>query len=90
MKDICLENYYRDNGKEYSGSYGKESACNAGDPGSVPGLGRSPGEGNGYHSSILVWRIPWTEDPHNLQAHRVTKVRHDGATNIFILYTFEK
>ena len=25
----------------------KESACNAGDPGSVPGLGRSPGEGNG-------------------------------------------
>ena len=27
---------------------GKESACNAGDPGSIPGLGRSPGEGNGY------------------------------------------
>ena len=30
------------------GSAGKESACNAGDLGSVPGLGRSPGEGNGY------------------------------------------
>ena len=30
------------------GSDGKESACNARDPGSVPGLGRSPGEGNGY------------------------------------------
>ena len=29
------------------GSAGKESACNAGDLGSVPGLGRSPGEGNG-------------------------------------------
>ena len=29
------------------GSDGKESACNAGDPGSMPGLGRSPGEGNG-------------------------------------------
>ena len=28
-------------------SDGKESACNVGDPGSVPGLGRSPGEGNG-------------------------------------------
>ena len=27
---------------------GKESACSAGDPGSIPGLGRSPGEGNGY------------------------------------------
>ena len=30
------------------GSDGKESACNAGDLGSVPGLRRSPGEGNGY------------------------------------------
>ena len=30
-----------------SGSAGKESACNAGDLGSIPGLGRSPGEGNG-------------------------------------------
>ena len=29
------------------GSDGKESACNAGDPASIPGLGRSPGEGNG-------------------------------------------
>ena len=30
------------------GSDGKESACNAEDPGSIPGLGRAPGEGNGY------------------------------------------
>ena len=30
------------------GSAGKESACNAGDPGSIPGLGRSPGEGKGH------------------------------------------
>ena len=30
------------------GSDGKETSCNAGDPGSDPGLGRSPGEGNGY------------------------------------------
>ena len=30
------------------GSAGKESACNAGDLGSIPGLGRSPGKGNGY------------------------------------------
>ena len=29
-------------------SAGKESTCNAGDPDSIPGLGRSPGEGNGY------------------------------------------
>ena len=30
------------------GSAGKESACNVGDPGFVPGLGSSPGEGKGY------------------------------------------
>ena len=30
------------------GSAGKQSTCNAGDLGSIPGLGRSPGEGNGY------------------------------------------
>jgi len=42
------------------GSAGKESACNAGDLGSIPGLGRSPGEGKGYHSSILAWKTTWT------------------------------
>ena len=30
------------------GPAGKESACNVGDMGTIPGLGRSPGEGNGY------------------------------------------
>jgi len=44
----------------HCGSASKESTCNAGDLGSTPGLGRSPGEGKGYHSSILAWRIPWT------------------------------
>ena len=33
---------------DIGGSDGKESACNAGDPGSIPGSGRAPGEGNGY------------------------------------------
>ena len=50
------------------GSDGKVSACNAGDPGSIPGLGRSPGEGNGNHSSTLAWEIPWTEEPCRLQS----------------------
>ena len=35
-------------GASLVGSAGKESACNAGDPGLIPGLGRSPGEGIGY------------------------------------------
>ena len=39
------------------GSDGKESACNVGDLGSIPGLGRSAGGGHTTHSSILVWRI---------------------------------
>ena len=39
------------------GSDGKESVCNAGDLGSIPGSGRSPGKGNAYPSSILDWRF---------------------------------
>ena len=42
------------------GSAGKESACTVGDLGSIPGLGRSPGEGKDYPTSILAWKIPWT------------------------------
>ena len=89
-------------------SAGKESACNARDPGLIPGSRRSPGEGNGNppqyswaslvaqmvknlpakwetwvqslgwqdplekgtatHSSILAWRIPWTEEPDGLES----------------------
>ena len=36
---------------------GKESGCNTGDLGLIPGLGRSPGGGFATHSSILAWRI---------------------------------
>ena len=36
------------------GSVGKESACNAGDPGLIPGSGRSTGEGKATHSSLLA------------------------------------
>ena len=51
------------------GSAGKESTCNAGDLGSIPGLGKFPGGGKGYpHSSILAWRIPRTEEPGRLQS----------------------
>ena len=39
-------------------SIGKESAFNAGDLGSILGLGKSPGEGQATHSGILAWRIP--------------------------------
>ena len=49
------------------GSTGKETACNAGDLGSIPGLERSPGEDMATHSGILAWRIPRTEELGGLQ-----------------------
>ena len=51
----------------------KAFACNEGDLGSIPGLGRSLGAGNSTHSSILAWRIPWTEEPGGLQSMEVSK-----------------
>ena len=50
------------------GSDGKESSCNAGDLGSIPGSGRSPEKGMATHPNILAWRIPWTEEPGRLQS----------------------
>ena len=98
-------------------SAGKESTCNARDPGLIPGSGRSAGEGIGYplqyswaslvaelvknlsamqetwvqslgwedplekekatHSSILAWRIPWTEEPGRLQSMGLQRVGHN-------------
>ena len=46
----------------------KKSACNAGDLGSIPGLGRSLEEEMATHSSILACEIPWTEEPGGLQS----------------------
>ena len=45
---------------------GKESACNIGDLGLIPELGRSPEKETATHSNILAWRIPWTEEPGRL------------------------
>ena len=63
------------------GSDDKASACNEGDPGLIPGWGRSPGEGNGeggaVHSRILAWKIAWTEKPGGLQSVGLQKVGHN-------------
>ena len=50
------------------GSTGKESSCNAGDLGLIPGLGKPLEKGKATHSSTLAWRIPWT------LVHGVTKI----------------
>ena len=59
---------------------GKESACQwrrYRAMSSVPGSGRSTGEGHGNPLSILPWRIPWTEEPDGLQSIGSHRVRHD-------------
>ena len=52
-------------------------ACNARGPGSIPKWGRSSGEGNVFHSSVLAWRIPQTDEPGGLQSMGWQKVRHE-------------
>ena len=59
------------------GSDGKESACNGGDPGSFPGSGSSLEKGMATHSSILAWKIPWTEEPEGLQSMGSQRVGED-------------
>ena len=54
---------------------GKESFCSTGDASSIPGWGRSPQEEMATQSSILAWRISWTEEPMGLQ-----RVRQNWAT----------
>ena len=46
----------------------KNLPANARDKSSIPGSGRSLGEGHATHSSILAWRIPWTEEPGGFQS----------------------
>ena len=57
------------------GSDSKESACNAGDPGSVPGLGRSPGEGNGYPLQYTCLENSMDRGASQATIHGVTKNR---------------
>ena len=61
------------------GPDGKESACNAGDPGLNHGLERFPlrRKWPPTHSSILAWRIPWSEEPGERKSMGSQRVGHD-------------
>ena len=74
------------------GSDSQESTCNAGDQTWVPALGQEDPleEGMATHSSILAWRIPWTEEPGWLQSMGSQRVRHDRVTNTFASLLFTK
>ena len=58
-------------------SVGKESACSAGDPGSIPGPGRSPGEGNGNQLQYSCLENPMDGEARQATVHGVARVRHD-------------
>ena len=65
------------------GSDGKASACNAGNPGSIPGLGRSSGEGNGKYSCLEnpIKRGTW-----QATVHEVARVGHNLGTKPSKIY----
>ena len=56
---------------------GEDSACNVGDPGSIPGLGRSPRERNGSPLQYSCLENSWTEGPGGLQSTGLQRARHN-------------
>ena len=65
------------------GSAVKNVPANARDMGSIPGLRRSPGEGNGNPLlGILAWEIPWTEEPGDHGVSKsMTRLRNSAHTS---------
>ena len=62
------------------GSFGRESACNTGDPGLIPGSGRSPGEGNGNPLQYSCLENPTGRGAWQATVHGIQRVRHDLAS----------
>ena len=65
---------------------GKETACKAGDQGSIPGSGRSRGEGNGNLLQDSCLENSQTEEPGGLQPMGLQWVRHSWGTNTFTFH----
>ena len=80
VRRINLTDSYRHKylyGAFTGGSGSKESAFNVGESGSTPELKDPLEKGMAIHSSIIAWKIPWTEEPGGLQSMRSQRVRHD-------------
>ena len=75
-----LTMYKTNKGGFPSGSDSKEPACNEGDPGSIPGLGRSPGEGNSYPVQDSGLGNPMNRGAWQVTAHGVTQLDTNEAT----------
>ena len=52
----------------------------------VHGVHKFREEGMATHSSVLAWRIPWTDEPGRLQSMGLERVEHDGVINTFTFY----
>ena len=65
----------------HGGSDGKETACNIGDPGLIPKLGRCPGEGNGNPLQYSCLENPMDRGAWWATVHRVLRVGHDWVTS---------
>ena len=66
------------------GPESKASAYNARNPGSDPGSGRSPGEGNGNPLRYSCLEVPWTEEPGRLQFMGLQRVRLNWARTLTV------
>ena len=60
----------------------KESACNSGDLGSIPGSGTFPGEGNGNPLQYSCLGTPMDRGAWQATVHEVTRIRHDLMTKL--------
>ena len=65
-------------------SVGKESACNAGDLGSIPRSGRSPGEGNGNPPQYSCLENPLDRGIWQATVHGITRVEHNLVTKLLL------
>ena len=65
---------------DHHSSVGKSFSCNVGDPGLIPGSGRSPGEGNGSPLQYSCLENPIGRGDRQAAVHRIARVRHDLAT----------
>ena len=81
----CYQALFFFAGVSVNSSVGKESACNAGDLGSIPGLGRSPGEGNGNALQYSCLENPMDRGAWQATVHGVARVRHDLVLSFFFL-----